>query len=106
MSTSQYDMTDLLTLVYSERARGLSLHTGQPPVFHLGGEAHTVEGPAITPENADALLRSLASTRQVREFREHGTAEFLYTFRGSTQFRVQATLQHDEVHLDLQRLAA
>ena len=98
-------MTDLLTLIIEERAGGLSLHAGQPPVVHLDGEPHSVERPSITPENAQTLFQSLATTRQVRELREHGTAEFIYTFRDSTQFRVQARMQHDQVQLELQRLA-
>jgi Tfp pilus assembly pilus retraction ATPase PilT len=102
----EYDMTDLLTLAISERADGLSLHAGQPPVVHVRGEAHAIEGPAITPDNADSLLRSLAGTRFMREFRERGTAAFVHSFKDSAQFRVQARLEHDEIHIDLQRLAA
>ena len=106
MSSSGYDMTDLLTLITTDLAEGLTLHAGQPPVVHLGGEPHPIEGPPITPENAEALLRSLATTRQHREFRDHGTAEFMYTFQDSTQFRVQVRMHHDQVQLELQRLGA
>ncbi|MEO6034345.1 MAG: hypothetical protein ABIQ35_03735, partial [Verrucomicrobiota bacterium] len=55
---SSYDMTDLLTLVTTDRAEGLSLHTGQSPVVHLWGEPHPIEGPSLTPENAETLLLS------------------------------------------------
>ncbi len=105
MPSGGYNMTDLLTLINAERAEGLSLNAGQPPVVHLDGKPCPVDGPPITPENAEMLLRSLATTRQVREFRKHGTAEFIYTFRDSTQFRVQAKMQHDQVQLELRRLA-
>jgi len=101
-----YDMTDLLTLAVSERAERLSLHAGQPPVVHVHGEANTVEGPVITPDNADSLLRSLAGTRYMREFRERGAVAFVHTFQDSAQFRVQARLEHDEIQIDLQRVAA
>jgi Tfp pilus assembly ATPase PilU len=101
-----YDMTDLLTLAVSECAEGLSLHVGQPPVVHVRGEAHTIEGPALTPENADALLRSLAGTRYMREFRERGTAVFIHSFKDAAQFKGRARLEHEEVQIDLQRLAA
>ena len=104
--SSRYDMTDLLTLAISERADGLSLHAGQPPVVHVHGEAHAIEGPAITSKNADSLLRSLAGTRYMREFRERGAAVFIHTFQDSAQFRVQAKLEHDEIQIDLQRVAA
>jgi Tfp pilus assembly ATPase PilU len=106
MTNREYDMVDLLTLVTLERAEGLSLHVGQQPVVHLWGEPHPIDGPSITPENAESLLRSLATTRQVREFREHGTAEFIYIFQNSTRFRVQARVQDDLVQLELQRWTA
>ena len=101
-----YDMTDLLTLAVSERAEGLSLQAGHPPIIHAHGEPHTIEGPALTPENAEALLRSLADTRRMREFHERGAAAFIHSFSNLAQFNVQARLEHDEVHIDLQRLAA
>ena len=101
-----YDITDLLTLAVSERAERLSLHAGQPPVVHVRGEANTVEGPVITPDNADELLRSLAGTRYMREFRERGSVAFVHTFQDSAQFRVEARLQHDDIQIDLQRVAA
>jgi hypothetical protein len=103
---SSYDMNDLLTLVTTDQAEGLSLHSGQMPVVRLGGEPHPIEGPAITIENAEMLLGSLATTRQVRELRERGTYEFIYTFRESTRFRVRAWMQDDQLQLDLQRLDA
>ena len=104
MSSTQYDITDLLTLVVSETAEGLSLHAGRSPVVHLGGEPHAIVGPAITPGDAEAFLRSLATTRQVRGFRERGTAKFIYTFRDSTPFKVQASIKDEQVQLELSRV--
>jgi len=103
MSSSEYEITDLLTLVWSERADGLSLRAGNPPIVHLHADPHTIEGPAITPENAESLLRSLADTRQVRQLRETGGLEFVYTFR-DTPFRVQVRAENEDVCVDLQRL--
>src|SRR5829696_4154991 len=77
---SSYEITDLLNLVTTENAESLSLHTGELPVVHLGGEPHPIEGPPITPENAQILFRSLATPQQVREFSEHRTADFIYIF--------------------------
>ena len=95
-------MEDLLSLTTAERAEALRLHVGTPPVIVLRGEQHIVEGPPITAENAEELLRSIADTRQVREFRERGAAEFGYTFRGSSYFLVHATMEGENVGLDLQ----
>ena len=55
LSSAEYDMKDLLTLIESERADGLSLYPGNL-VVHLDGERHPVEGPPITPENAGSLF--------------------------------------------------
>src|SRR5690242_11214019 len=100
-SMSSYDLNDLLTLVTEEGAEGLSLHSGQMPVVHLGGEPHAIAGPALTLENAEMLVKSLATTRQIRELRESRNSEFIYTFRESTQFKVQARIEDDQVQLDL-----
>ena len=99
------DLTDLLILAVSDGAERLSLHTGQPPVVHVRGEANIIEGPAISPDNADSLLRSLAGTRYMREFRERGSVVFIHTFQNSAQFRVHARLERDEIQIDLQRMA-
>jgi len=106
MSTKSdgYDMTDLLTLAVSENADGLSLRSGRPPVIQVRGEAHSVEGPAIMPENAYLLLRDLAGSRNMREFRERGAAAFMHNFKDWAQFQVQATLEHNEIQIDVQRV--
>jgi Tfp pilus assembly ATPase PilU len=99
-------MDDLLDLVSTERAEELRLHVGTPPVMVLRGEHHTVEGPEITAENAEQLLRSVADSRQMREFRERGAAEFVYKFRGSSRFLVRAMKEDENVGFDLQRQLA
>ncbi len=41
----------------------------------------------------------------MREFRKKSTIVFIYTFEDSKQFRVQATLEHDEIQIELLNLA-
>ena len=98
-----YSIDDLLDLVSTEKAEGLRLHVGTPPVIVLQGEQHTIEGPPITIENAEQLLRGVADTRQMRELRERGAAEFVYSFRGSSRFLVRAKMEDENVEFDLQR---
>jgi Tfp pilus assembly pilus retraction ATPase PilT len=100
-----YNIKDLLALAVSERAEKLILHTGQSPVVWVRGEACPIEGPAITPEHADSLLRSLAGTRYMREFYERGLVAFICTPADSAQFRVQAKLVGDEIQIDLEKVA-
>jgi Tfp pilus assembly ATPase PilU len=97
-------MTDLLTLAVSENADGLSLRSGRPPVIQVQGEAHSVEGPAMMPENAYLLLRDLAGSRNMREFRERGAAAFILNFKDWAQFQVRAKLEHNEIQIDVHRV--
>ncbi|MEI8288303.1 MAG: hypothetical protein WCH99_02430 [Verrucomicrobiota bacterium] len=104
-ATGEYDMNDLLTLVVTERAEGLSITPGQAPAVHVRGEAHHIEGPAVSPVQACSLLRSLADTRQMRELQAHGGVEFLFTFRKSARFRVAARMEHDEIQFQIHTTA-
>ena len=94
-------MDDLLRLLHSDGADELRLHVGTPPVIVLDGEPQTIEGPAITTEDAERLLQSVANTRQRRELREHGMVEFIYKFRGSTAFVVRAKMEDENVGIDV-----
>ncbi|MBL9171430.1 MAG: hypothetical protein JNN07_27100 [Verrucomicrobiales bacterium] len=105
MSTFEYEMTDLLSLALSERAAVLCLHAGKPPVLTLHAEPHTVEGPVITAQNAESLLRGVADSRQIRQLRAAGRIEFVHTFR-DTAFRVRVCAELEGIHIDLRRLRA
>ena len=96
-----YSIDDLLYLVSSDGADELRLHVGTPPVIVLGGEQHTIEGPAITTEDAEQLLQSVASTRQRRELRERGEVQFIYRFRRITDFVVRARMEDENVGIDI-----
>ena len=103
-SATGYTINDLLGLVVTEKARGLSLHAGHPPVVSVRGEAYAIEGPDISFLNADELLRSLATTRQIRELRERGQIEFLHDFQGHAQFKVLVKSEGDGFQVELERM--
>jgi hypothetical protein len=96
-----YSMDDLLHVVHSDGADGLKLQVGQPPIIVIDGEDQPIEGPAITVENAEQLLHSVADSRQRRELREHGDVEFIYRFRGCASFVVHAAISEENVYLDI-----
>jgi len=96
-----YSMYDLLQLLNSDGADELRLHVGSPPVFVMQGERHLVEGPPITFDDAEQLLKSVAGTRQRRELRERGWVQFVYRFRGATDFVVRARIEDDSVGIDI-----
>ena len=94
-------MDDLLHLVHSDGADRLRLQVGQPPVIVIDGEDQQIEGPAITVDDAERLLRSITDTRQRRDLREHGWVEFIYRFRGRASFVVRAKMEDENVSMDI-----
>lgn len=94
-------MDDLLHLVHSDGAEGLKLQVGQPPIIVMDGEARTVEGPAITVDNAERLLQSITDTRQRRDLRQHGDIRFVYRFRQCADFVVHAKIRDENVFIDI-----
>ena len=77
------------------------MQVGQPPVIVIDGEDQQIEGPAITVEDAERLLRSITDTRQRRHLREHGDIEFIYRFRRCASFVVRAKICDENVYLDI-----
>jgi len=65
-------------------------------------EQHPIEGPPITAEIAEYLLRSIANTRQMMELKERGAVTFIYTLRGASPFLVRAKMEHEHVAFDVQ----
>jgi Tfp pilus assembly pilus retraction ATPase PilT len=97
-------MRDLLTFAAAEQADAVELHVGSEPVIVLRGEDHLIEGPSLTPEDAEALFREIAGTRRVRELRRRGQTEFLVRPQELGQFLVRAQLEAGYVGLDIRRL--
>ena len=94
-------MDELLALIRTQRADELKVHVGTPPVMVLKGEPQSLDGPVITAEDADHLLRSIADTRQMREMWERGEMEFLYNFRNLSFFLVRARVENEFVAFDV-----
>lgn len=99
-----YSMDDLLELVVSERAEELKIASGAAPVIVIRGERRVIEGPELTAEHAEMLLRSVADTRQMRGLRESGRAEFIHTFRNSSRFVVRARMDDEIAGFEMQRV--
>lgn len=77
------------------------MRVGQPPIVVLDREQQLLEGPAITADEAKQLLQSIADTRQRRELREHGQAEFIYRFRDRANFVICARTVNEEIQIDV-----
>jgi twitching motility protein PilT len=81
-------MSDLLQLVVSEGASDLHIRVGVPPVIRVHGILHRVEGPILTPEDTEELMRSITSEDHIQHVRERGGADFGFAFGDMARFRV------------------
>ncbi len=81
----------------------LRIHVGRPPVIVVRGKEHWVDGPALTADNAEQLLRSISNSRQIREWRESGAAEFGYKFRNSSRFLIRVVMDDGNLGFDVLR---
>src|ERR1700760_1091521 len=85
-----YSMSDLLQLVVSEGSSDLHIRVGIPPTIRVHGILHRVEGPALTPEDAEELMRSITSEEHIQHVRERGGADYGFAFGEAARFRVSA----------------
>jgi Tfp pilus assembly ATPase PilU len=96
-----YSIPDLLKLLQTERGDRVLLDVGAPPTLILKGELHAVEGPPLVEESAEEMIRSVASTREMRAFRESGTVDIIVPL-GSSRFLIRAVRAFGEFRLELQ----
>src|ERR1700721_3398065 len=83
-----YSMSDLLQLVVSEGSSDLHIRVGVPPVIRVHGSLHRVEGPILTPEDTEELMRSITSEDHIQHVRERGGRDFAFAFGEVARFRV------------------
>jgi twitching motility protein PilT len=99
-----YSMSDLLQLVVSEGAADLHLRVGVPPVIRLHGILHRVEGPQLTPEDTEELMRSITSEDHIQHVREKGGADFGFAFGEMARFRVSVFKEKGQFGLVLRQI--
>ncbi|HSY17397.1 MAG TPA: hypothetical protein VK815_03645 [Candidatus Acidoferrales bacterium] len=96
-----YYMEHLLILLTAEDAGSLRFCAGSPPVIVSEGEHRPLQGPAVSDEEVLLLLRKLASSRQMRELRECGKVQFMYSSPGHPPFLVRAKMFEEQIIFDV-----
>jgi twitching motility protein PilT len=89
-------------------ARGSDLHlkVGSPPRMRVDGKLIVVDGPTITPEMAETLLREVIRPDLYDEFQKRNEADFGYSLSGVGRFRVNAFRQRGSIGMVLRRVQA
>jgi twitching motility protein PilT len=81
-------MSDLLQLVVSEGASDLHIRVATPPTIRVHGILHRVEGPSLSSDDAEELMRSITSDDNIQHVRERGGSDFAFAFSDKARFRV------------------
>jgi Tfp pilus assembly pilus retraction ATPase PilT len=97
-----YSMDNLLTLIRVEQVRQLMIRAGVPPIVVTENESHMLEGPPLTGEGAEELLRSIANTRQMRALQQSGAVDFIYHLEGRSPFLVRAKIRDASVEFTVE----
>jgi Tfp pilus assembly ATPase PilU len=100
-----YSIPDLIKLLRTERGERVRLDVGFPATLVVKGESREIEGPAVVDESVEEMLRTVASTREMRVFRETGSVDIVVTFDGA-RFLVRAIRAFDQCRLELQSIRA
>ncbi|MGF1449506.1 MAG: type IV pilus twitching motility protein PilT [Opitutales bacterium] len=85
-----YEMNDLLSLVVEEGASDLHLTVGMPPTLRSGGGMVPVDGPILSSEDLELLMRSITSENNQEQLKKVGGCDFGFAFRDHSRFRVSA----------------
>ncbi|MGZ5568201.1 MAG: type IV pili twitching motility protein PilT, partial [Limisphaerales bacterium] len=99
-----YSMSDLLQLVVSEGSSDLHIRVGVPPVIRVHGILNRVDGPPLTAEDSEELMRSITSEDHVQQTREKGGADFGFAFGELARFRVSVFKEKGNFGLVLRQI--
>src|SRR5277367_1217468 len=99
-----YSMSDLLQLVVSEGSSDLHIRVGLPPVIRVHGILHRVEGPVLSQEDSEELMRSITSEDHIQHVRERGGADFGFAFGELARFRVSVFKEKGNFGLVLRQI--
>ncbi|MGZ5516898.1 MAG: type IV pilus twitching motility protein PilT [Limisphaerales bacterium] len=97
-------MSDLLQLVVSEGSSDLHIRVGVPPVIRVHGILNRVDGPPLTAEDSEELMRSITSEDHVQQTREKGGADFGFAFGELARFRVSVFKEKGNFGLVLRQI--
>ena len=100
-------MTSMMTWLEAlVAAKGSDLHlkVGSPPRMRVDGRLVVLDGPSLTPDMAEELLRDLIRPDLHQQFQRTNEADFAYSLPGVGRFRVNAFRQRGSVGMVLRRV--
>jgi twitching motility protein PilT len=83
-----YEIHQLLEAMIENGASDLHLHVGRAPSLRVSGSVISIEGPALTPEDTENLVQSIAPPDQQERLKRDGGCDFGFSFHKKARFRV------------------
>ena len=81
-------MNDLLELVCEQGASDLHLQVNQAPTLRISGAMVTVDGPKLTAQDTENLMKAITSTGHQEQLKTQGGADFGFAYESKARFRV------------------
>ena len=97
-------MTAWLEALVAAKGSDLHLKVGSPPRTRVDGQLIVLEGPSLTPEATEGLLREEIRPDLYDQFQRTNEADFAYSRPGVGRFRVNAFRQRGSVGMVLRRV--
>ena len=97
-------MSDLLQLMVSEGSSDLHIRKGTPPAIRVHGTLHRVEGPPLSADDCEELMRSISSEDHIQQVRENGGADFAFAFGEAARFRVSVFKERGDFAMVLRQI--
>jgi twitching motility protein PilT len=87
-------IAQLLRFTLDQGASDLHISAGQPPLMRIHGDLRRLDLPALSLEEARALVHEVMSEAHRAVFREKLEIDFAYTLEQGSRFRVNAFMQN------------
>jgi len=81
-------MNDLLELMVDQGASDLHIQVNQAPTLRINGTMTPVEGPKLTAQEAEDLMKAITSSSNQEQVKTTGGADFGFAYLDRARFRV------------------
>ncbi|MDN4495513.1 type IV pilus twitching motility protein PilT [Ureibacillus aquaedulcis] len=91
-----FSIRSLLERAYEEKASDLHITVGIPPVYRINGKLKQFEDYAVTPDEAQALVKEVLPEHKAEEYDQKGETDFNFSLGDLCRFRVNAYHQRND----------
>src|SRR5919204_3262033 len=87
------DITELLAFAVKNKASGLHLSSGLPPLIRVHGDIRRINLPPMEHEDVHAMVYDIMSDQQRKMYEENLECDFSFAVPNLARFRVNAFVQ-------------